>query len=135
MKYSKNFKNKIINLYKKGTSSTHSILKYHIPKSTFYEWIGPFKQKILSKQIQNELVKYKTLIKSYEALKLEYDIANACHCFKDDSSDIKLAAIESNYGKIQQRLCVEYWMLLLERLITIIKDKPIKQRLKSNLMI
>lgn len=99
MKYSKSFKTNIINLYKKGTSSTSLILKYDIPKSTFYEWIKPYKQKTLSKQTQNDLVKYRNLIKSYEALKLEHDITNACHCFKDDSSDIKLAAIESNYGK------------------------------------
>lgn len=99
MKHSRNFKNKIINMYKKGILSTHLILKYHIPKSTLYEWIKPFKHKTLSKQIKNDLVKYNDFIKSYETLKLEHDITNACHCFKDDSSDIKLAAIESNYGK------------------------------------
>ena len=58
MKYSKNFKPKIINLFKKGNSIINITLEFNIPKSTIYEWIKPYRTKKSNKQVQHDLNSY-----------------------------------------------------------------------------
>lgn len=98
-KYTKNFKRNIINKYKEGMSPTRIINKFNIPKSTLYDWIKPTLDKHLKKEINILISDYNQLLKKHNELILEYNILKDCHCFSDDNAQVKLAAIEVNYGK------------------------------------
>lgn len=98
-RYSNNFKIKVLNLFKQGITSSNIIEQYGIPKSTFYDWIRYINNKQVAKDVQKDLIEYKKLIKDFETIKLELNIIKDCHCFATDAREIKLAAIESNYGK------------------------------------
>ncbi len=81
MKYSKEFKQQMVNLYRSGKPLSEIIREYDLTPSSFGKWIrqssdsGSFKEKDNRSPEENELIR---LRKENQKLKMENDILKVC---------------------------------------------------------
>ncbi len=90
-------KRKAIEDYKANISVKDIIKKYGIPRSTIYFWLK--NEKIIQNSSTIKYQDFYDLQHKYEKLKLEFEIYEKLHCFKDSTNIEKEVAISKFIGK------------------------------------
>lgn len=96
MKFEKEIKNKIIDEYYKKVSIKDICEKFHVSKTTVYNWLREKKKVKGSKEIT--YLDYYKLNNKYKNKCLELEILEKLHCFKDVSIKEKEIAISKFVG-------------------------------------
>ena len=90
-------KRKVVEDYKANIPVRDICKKYGIPRSTIYFWLK--NEKIIQNSSTIKYQDYYDLQHKYEKLKLEFEIYEKLHCFKDSTNIEKEVAISKFIGK------------------------------------
>lgn len=101
-KYTKEFKQKVVDEHKSGMPCKDICMKYSIPKSCLYDWLKLYDVKTDKKSSQTfTYEQYLSLQMELEKTKMELDIIKLSHCFTDSPRKQKQAAIENLMDKFR----------------------------------
>lgn len=105
MKHTEEQKKNLVHEYCEGATAKDLICKYNVSRSTVYEWVKLYSQKLDKKT--NNVFNYKQLLEEQKASQntaLELEILKEAQCFDTAPRKVKLEAIERLFGKYQVKM-------------------------------
>lgn len=88
-KFTKEFKEIIINEYKNETSYKEIKEKYNVPKTCLYDWLKLYNIKVHKNEKTFTYKQYEDLEKKFEKVSRELEIIKLSHCFADSPRNKK----------------------------------------------
>lgn len=143
MKHAEELKKSLAQEYSQGVSVQALICKYNVSRSTVYEWIKSYSQK-LDKKTQS-IFNYRQLLdvqKKLQKVELELEILKEAQCFDTAPRKVKLETIERLFGKYQVKMICRvlkvdtatFYNYHFRRVIKTtyaIRDEELKEKIKS----
>lgn len=105
MKHAEELKKSLAQEYSQGVAVKDLVCKYKVSRSTVYEWVKLYSQKLDKKA--NNVFNYKQLLeeqKAFQKIALELEILKEAQCFDTAPRKVKLEAIERLFGKYQVKM-------------------------------